>query len=268
MATYLGDFPLNGIVYFGWNSNDQLGASVTRATNGTVSVYKDDGTTQTTTGVTDTEDFDGLTGVHWVKVDTSADGTFYATGHDFAIVLSGAVIDGRTVNAVLAFFSINNRTALRPTTAGRTLDVDSDGQADANVVKVGPAGSGTAQTAGDLAALINTVDDFLDTEIAAIKAKTDNLPADPADASDIAALIDALPTANENADALLDRTAGVETGWTIRQTLRIVLAVLAGKINGAGSPTVNIRDMADSKNRIVATVDSDGNRTAVTRDAT
>lgn len=34
---------------------------------------------------------------------------------------------------------------------------------------------------------LDTVDDLLDTEIAAIKAKTDNLPADPADASDIAA---------------------------------------------------------------------------------
>lgn len=33
---------------------------------------------------------------------------------------------------------------------------------------------------------LSTIDDFLDTEIAAIKAKTDNLPADPADASDIA----------------------------------------------------------------------------------
>lgn len=32
---------------------------------------------------------------------------------------------------------------------------------------------------------LSTIDDFLDTEIAAIKAKTDNLPNDPADASDI-----------------------------------------------------------------------------------
>lgn len=38
-----------------------------------------------------------------------------------------------------------------------------------------------------LKTLIDTVDDFLDTEVAAIKAKTDNLPSDPADASDIAA---------------------------------------------------------------------------------
>jgi hypothetical protein len=42
---------------------------------------------------------------------------------------------------------------------------------------------------------VDTVDDFLDTEIAAIKAKTDNLPTDPADASDIAA---AFSTVNAN----------------------------------------------------------------------
>lgn len=40
--------------------------------------------------------------------------------------------------------------ALNPTTAGRTLVVDSSGLADANTVKVGPTGSGTAQTAGDI----------------------------------------------------------------------------------------------------------------------
>lgn len=48
-----------------------------------------------------------------------------------------------------------------------------------------PAG---ASIAADLA----TIDDFLDTEVAAIKAKTDALPADPADASDVAALISAV----------------------------------------------------------------------------
>ena len=41
---------------------------------------------------------------------------------------------------------------LVPTTAGRTLVVDAAGLADANVVKVGPSGSGTAQTAGDIPA--------------------------------------------------------------------------------------------------------------------
>jgi hypothetical protein len=40
--------------------------------------------------------------------------------------------------------------------------------------------NGTTQTAGDLAAMITAVDDYVDTEVAAIKAKTDNLPASPA----------------------------------------------------------------------------------------
>lgn len=39
---------------------------------------------------------------------------------------------------------------LAPATAGRTLVVDANGLVDANAVKVGPTGSGTAQTARDL----------------------------------------------------------------------------------------------------------------------
>lgn len=39
---------------------------------------------------------------------------------------------------------------LAPATAGRTLVVDASGLADANTVKVGPTGSGTAQTARDI----------------------------------------------------------------------------------------------------------------------
>lgn len=98
-------------------------------------------------------------------------------------------------------------------------------------------------------------------DIAAIKAKTDNLPGSPAATGDI-------PTVNAVADALLDRTAGVETGWTLRQALRVILAAVAGKLSGAATSTATIRNVGDDKNRIVATVDTDGNRTAVTYDKT
>lgn len=80
--------------------------------------------------------------------------------------------------------------------------------------------------------------------------------------------LDALPTANENADALLDRSSGIETSITLRQALRLVLAASAGKLSGAAGATVTIRNVGDSKDRIVATVDADGNRTAVTTDVT
>lgn len=84
--------------------------------------------------------------------------------------------------------------------------------------------------------------------------------------TDIAALND--PTANAIADALLDRADGVETGFTLRQATRLILAAAAAKLSGAATTTVSIRDVGDTKNRIVATVDSDGNRSAVTLDAT
>ncbi len=107
---YLGDFAYQATVDFMWSSNAADGSSITRATNGTISVYKGNSTTQTTTGVTDTEDFDALTGIHHCRIVTTD--AFYAVGNNYMVVLSAATIDGKTVNAVLAQFSIENRRAL------------------------------------------------------------------------------------------------------------------------------------------------------------
>ena len=60
-----------------------------------------------------------------------------------------------------------------PATSGRSMVVDAAGLVDANAVKVGPSGSGTAQTAGDLAALSSTIAGYVDTEVAAILAAVD-----------------------------------------------------------------------------------------------
>lgn len=112
MGPYLGDFLCGSLVRHKWDSASAAGASITRATNGTISVYKDGSTTQSTTGVTDTEDFDGLTGIHDIAIDTSADATFYSAGGEFYIVLSGATIDGQTVNAVLGSFSLQRNMGM------------------------------------------------------------------------------------------------------------------------------------------------------------
>lgn len=66
-------------------------------------------------------------------------------------------------------------------------------------------------------------------------------------------------------DAVLDEV--VEGTTTMRQMLRLVTAVCVGKASGLGTGTVTFRDLADSKPRITATVDADGNRLAVTLDA-
>ncbi len=75
-----------------------------------------------------------------------------------------------------------------------------------------------------------------------------------------------VPLSAAAVDAILDDT--VEGSLTARQILRILLAALAGESNGGGGSTINFRDVADSKNRISATVDANRNRTAVTLDGT
>jgi hypothetical protein len=108
MTAYLGDYIEDSTLHFIWSTNNSTGASITRATDGEVRVYKDNGVSQSTAGVTDTEDFDGLTGIHSCTIDLSSD-VFYATGSNYTVVLQGAIIDGKSVNAVLAHFSIENR---------------------------------------------------------------------------------------------------------------------------------------------------------------
>lgn len=80
--------------------------------------------------------------------------------------------------------------------------------------------------------------------------------------------LDGLPTAAENAAGVLDLAAGVETGLTLRQALRLIVAASAGKLSGAATTTIVIRNPGDSKDRITATVTADGNRTAVVTDLT
>ena len=99
----------------------------------------------------------------------------------------------------------------------------------------------------------------VDTEVAAIKAKTDNLPAAPAATGDI-------PTASAIADAVLDEA--VEGSVTLRQSVRLANAALGGKASGLDTTNPKYRDLADTKDRIDATVDASGNRSAVTRDLT
>lgn len=99
----------------------------------------------------------------------------------------------------------------------------------------------------------------VDTEVAAIKAKTDNLPAAPAATGDI-------PSAGAIADAVLDEV--VEGSVTLRQSVRLANAALGGKASGLDTTNPKYRDLADTKDRIDATVDANGNRSAVTRDLT
>ena len=69
---------------------------------------------------------------------------------------------------------------------------------------------------------------------------------------------------NEAVDSIWDEA--MEGAVTARQQMNIQTSVLAGKSSGGGSAIIKFRDLADSKDRQTATVDTDGNRTSVTVD--
>jgi hypothetical protein len=58
----------------------------------------------------------------------------------------------------------------------------------------------------------------------------------------------------------------VEGTITVVQLLRLYLSVLTGLSGGGNTGTVRFRDLADTKDRVVATVNSSGDRTSVTLD--
>jgi hypothetical protein len=95
----------------------------------------------------------------------------------------------------------------------------------------------------------------------AIKAKTDLIPSAPAAVGSAMTL-----TTGERdavAEALLDLTNGIETGYTLRQAMRIATAVLGGRVSG-GPDTPTFRNLGNTADRVLAVADKDGNRTSVT----
>ncbi len=370
---YLGDVRLGVNLDFQFTTRSfTTGAPTQLAGSPVISAYVDNSTTQLTAGITLTVDFDSVTGLNNVRVVLSG-GNGYATATNVGFVITTGTVGGvSVVGEVVGQVSIENRSALMPTTAGRTLLVDASGLADATAVKLGPSGSATAQTARDVGASVllssgtgtgqvklasgyvapnwgdvgnptTTVNlsgttikavtdavtigaaavwDYLTSSISTVgsigKLIKDNLdaaitsrmatytqptgflaatfPTTVASTTNITAGTITTVTNLTNAPTAGDLTAtmktsvttaasaatpalsaaGVDAIWddpvdgsvTARQSLRLANSANGGILSGAATTTVAIRDLADTKDRVSATVDASGNRTAVTRDLT
>ena len=106
---YLGDFPVDQTLYCWFGTNDKDGFSRDSGNNGTAYVYKDDLLVRYTDGLTMTPSFLGAAAEGTVKIKIILTGSLYTVGSDFVIVVEGMVVDGETINAVIASFSIVNR---------------------------------------------------------------------------------------------------------------------------------------------------------------
>lgn len=102
---------------------------------------------------------------------------------------------------------------------------------------------------------VNTLTTYVDTEVAAIKAKTDNLPANPAATSDI-------PSATAIADLVLSRSvANVETTAGEHTICTLVLAALESSVIGA---TWTIKRTDGTTTHVTKTVTTDASAEPIT----
>jgi len=295
---YLGDFKEDSEIVVFFTTHDKEGAAVAPSSaleSGDIIIYKGNSATQksSTNGLTMTSPFDSIVGLHQLRIDTSNDTGdigFWEDGNEYFVILSpDETIDGEIVVKVLASFSlqrasgalayaitINGKVDDILTDTGTTLDgkIDTvDGIVDAIKLKtdnlpLSPAAVGSAMTLADDAITSAKFDestafplksvDTGDTSVARTGADSDTLEtlSDQLDAVSLA--IGSLPTV----DLILDED--VEGTITLRQAMRLLIAYVCGRASGGGTATVVFRNQANSLNRISMTVDSSGNRSAVT----
>lgn len=134
---YLGDFVGTETINHLFTTVQSTGAPTTLAGTPKVRCYKNGSTTESS-DLTPTVDFDSRTGLNLVAIDLTGDSGFYATGNDFNIVITAGTVNSvSVVGYVVGAFSILHRSPLRPTTAGRTLDVSAGGEAGLDWANVG-----------------------------------------------------------------------------------------------------------------------------------
>lgn len=75
---------------------------------------------------------------------------------------------------------------------------------------------------------------------------------------------DTLETLSDEIAAKMATAENIEGTYTLKDAIRIILAFAAGKVSGGGTSSIKFRSTGDDVDRIQATVDAYGNRTAVT----
>src|SRR3990172_4037323 len=134
---YAGDIRLGATIELQFTSRRFSTGAPFALSGGVISAYIDNDVTQLTAGITLTADFDGVTGLNNIRV-VATSGNGYATGDNYQLVITtGTVVGTSVVGYVVAEFSIEARSALRPTTADRTLDVSATGEAGLDWANIG-----------------------------------------------------------------------------------------------------------------------------------
>lgn len=282
-----GDFVVGDTLYFLFTTRRfTTGVPFTLAGSPIISAYEDDSVTQITAGVSLGVDHDTVTGLNLITVVASGANGFEA-GKQYSLVITVGTVDSvSVVGEVVAEFSLEAISSLRPTTAGRTLTIESDGMAHSDVKEIEGSDAtnqirdsivddATRFSGASIAAILTDTGTTLQAELDYIQSVVDAILVDTGTDGVVVAVggigatafaagaIDAAALNSSAVDEILDDTIG-DTTITLRQAMRIMVAVLVGKLSGAATTNILIRNAADDKNVVDATVDVDGNRTVVT----
>lgn len=207
----IGNITEDTVIDFKFNTHKEDGTPLTLAGSPALGVYKSNGTTESTAGITLTVDFDGRTGMHHVRVDTSSD-AFYAINNNYQVVITNGTVDGKTVEGyVVGEFSIENRFGLTLQQARDAMKLAPSGGAPAAGsvdTHLDDIQAKTDNLPADPASDTNvdaneTKIDAVQSDVTAVKAKTDNLPADPASETNV----DAVETKVDGVKAKTDQLA-------------------------------------------------------------
>ncbi len=269
--------PLNAAPYFEIDTHSPTTlASANADSTPTFTVFK----AGNTAVLTDQTFTNRATGEYYATF-TASTGNGFAVG-DYLIVRSKATVGGITARKSWEFYVVPAEAsfgvpAANTTYFGGSAGTFSGGRPETNTTHA----AGTAWNSGAIGAATLAANTLTSTKIAADAIGATQLASDAINASKIAtgalnaskfaagafdAAALATDAAQEIATTLLDLASGVETGFTLRQALRLILAANAGLVSGAATTTETIRDVTNSKNRLVATVDADGNRSAIVID--
>lgn len=172
----------------------------------------------------------------WVDWVVTSDNSKYLPAF---IEVGGDDIDPSAGTKIPVFAFLINGWRIRPQEADHTLAV-TDG-----ILLVSGGGDPFVDTAGDYVVRIN-----YQQPVQAISFSTAGGEA---------------PSASEVANAVWSKVL-IGSTITAAQLMQVISAALAGKLSGAGTSLVKIRDLEDTKDIIMAAVDANGNRLTVTLD--
>lgn len=249
----LGDFALETTIHTKFTTR-AFASGVPTTLSGTpvVDIYEDNSLTQITGAETLTVDFDSVTGLNHLAIAATAANGFEAGKFYHAVITTGTVGGVSVVGEVVAEFSIEATAALRPTTAGRTLDVAATGEAGVDLGNV--TGTLTQANVGWVDAN-SRVDVGLMLGQAVTLSSDNRLRVDTAEWNDIP-----LATTNPLPNAAADAAGGLpisDAGGLDMDSL--ATGAVSAKYNGPRGPGVFLNTTASNTNTVLGTDGTNGN---------